>query len=38
MCPRKWPKSMWKRFPEVVTMMLSLCLSPIPYVDHMTIT
>ena len=22
--PKKWPKSMWKRFPEVVTMILSL--------------
>ena len=24
MLPRKWPKSMWKRLPDVVTMMLSL--------------
>ena len=30
MFPRKWPKSMWKRFPEVVTMMLSLWRSPMP--------
>ncbi len=32
MFPRKCPKSMWKRFPDVVTMMLSLCRSPIPLI------
>lgn len=31
MFPRKCPKSMWKRFPDVVTMMLSLWRSPMPY-------
>ena len=31
MFPRKCPKSMWKRLPDVVTMILSLWRSPIPY-------
>ena len=34
--PRKCPKSMWNRLPDVVTMMLSLCLSPIPCVCDVT--
>ena len=28
--PRKWPKSMWNRLPDLVTMTLSLWRSPIP--------
>ena len=31
--PRKCPKSMWKRFPDCVIMMLSLWRSPMPCVD-----
>ena len=28
--PKKWPKSMWNKWPDSVTMMLSECRSPIP--------
>lgn len=28
--PRMWPKSMWKKCPDRVTIRLSLCLSPRP--------
>ena len=28
--PRKCPKSMWNSMPFSLTMMLSLCLSPMP--------
>lgn len=28
--PRKWPKSMWKRLPDLVTITLSLWRSPMP--------
>ena len=37
MFPRKWPKSMWNKLPEVVIMMLSLCLSPIPCVQSIMV-